>query len=82
MKIPQQILRVWNKKHSRGDVSRLIHFTQASKPTIIKAIRHGQANEEMILKISRFYSEKKITVEQDIIREALKMLSDEPTKNY
>jgi len=82
MKIPQQILRVWNKKHSRGDVSRLIHFTQVSKPTIIKAIRHGQANEEMILKISRFYSEKKITVEQDIIREALKMLSDEPTKNY
>ena len=82
MKIPQQILRIWNKKHSRGDVSRLIHYTQVSKPTIIKAIRHGQANEEMILKISRYYSEKKTTVEQDIIREALKMLSDEPTKNY
>ena len=82
MKIPQQILKVWNKKHSRGDVSRLIHFTQVSKPTIIKAIRPGQANEEMILKISRYYSEKKTTVEQDIIREALKMLSDEPTKNY
>ena len=82
MKIPQQILRIWNKKHSRGDVSRLIQFTQVSKPTIIKAIRHGQANEEMILKISRYYSEKKTTVEQDIIRQALKMLSDEPTKNY
>ena len=59
MKIPQQILRIWNKKHSRGDVSRLIHYTQVSKPTIIKAIRHGQANEDTILKISRYYSEKK-----------------------
>ena len=82
MKIPQQILKVWNKKHSRGDVSRLIHFTQVSKPTIIKAIRHGKANEEIILKISRYYSEKKTTGQQDIIREALKMLSHEPTKNY
>ena len=82
MKIPQQILKAWNKKHSRGDVSRLIDFTKVSKPTIIKAIRHGEANEEMILKISRFYSEKKTTGQQDIIREALKMLSDEPTKNY
>ena len=82
MKIPQQILRVWNKKHSRGDVSRLIHFTEASKPTIIKALRHGQANEEIILKISRYYSEKKTTGQQDIIKQALKMLSDEPTQNY
>ena len=82
MKIPQQILRIWNKKHSRGDVSRLIHFTQVSKPTIIKAIRHGQANEDTILKISRYYSEKKITGRQEIIKEALKMLSDESTKNY
>ena len=82
MKIPQQILRIWNKKHSRGDVLRLIHYTQVSKPTIIKAIRHGQANEDTILKISRYYSEKKTTGRQDIIKEALKMLSDEPTKNY
>ena len=82
MKIPQQILRIWNKKHSRGDVLRLIHFTQVSKPTIIKAIRHGQANEDTILKISRYYSEKKITGRQEIIKEALKMLSDESTKNY
>ena len=82
MKIPQQILKVWNKKHSRGDVSRLIHFTRVSKPTIIKALRHGQANEEIILKISRYYSEKKTTGQQDIIKQALKMLSDEPTQNY
>lgn len=82
MKIPQQILRVWNKKHSRGDVSRLIYFTKVSKPTIIKAIRHGEANEEMILKISRYYSEKKTTERQEIIKQALKMLSNESNQNY
>ena len=82
MKIPKQILRIWNKKHSRGDVSRLILFTQRSKPTIIKALRHGHANEEIILKISRYYSEKKTTGQRDIIRESLKMLSDEPKQNY
>lgn len=82
MKIPQQILKVWNKKHSRGDVSRLIDFTKVSKPTIIKAIRHGQANNEMILKISRYYSEKKTTGQHEIIRQALKILSNEPNQNY
>ena len=82
MKIPQQILKVWNKKHSRGDVSRLIDFTKVSKPTIIKAIRHGQANNEMILKISRYYSEKKTPGQHEIIRQALKILSNEPNQNY
>ena len=82
MKIPQQILKVWHKKHSRGDVSRLIDFTKVSKPTVIKALRHGEANEEMILKISRYYSEKKTTRQQEIIKQALKILSHESNENY
>ena len=82
MKIPQQILEVWHRKHSRGDVSRLIDFTKVSKPTIIKALRRGEANEEIILKISRYYSEKKATSQQDIIKQALKLLSNESNENY
>ena len=82
MKIPTKIFRLWCEKHSRGDVARLVNFTKASKPTIIKALRHGQASEENILKISEYYSEKKMATEKEIETQALKMLTDGTTKNY
>ena len=81
MKIPTKILKLWDKKHSRGDVSRLILFTKASKPTIIKAIRHGHANEEIILKISQYYSEKKTTAQEEIVIKALKLFTNGTTQN-
>ena len=82
MKIPTKIFRLWCEKHSRGDVLRLVKFTKASKPTIIKAIRHGEASEENILKISKYYSEKKVASEKEIESKALKLLINGTTKNY
>jgi len=79
MKIPVKILRLWTKKHSRGDVSRLTHFTKASKPTIIKALRHGEANGEIILKISKYYSEKQ---PDEIENKALKMFTNGTPKTH
>lgn len=72
MKISSKLLKAWSLKRTRGDVSRLVTYVKASKPTIIKAINHGEASEKMILKISRFYSEKR-TVE-DIESKALNLV--------
>ena len=82
MKIPAKIFRLWCEKHSRGDVARLVNFTKASKPTIIKALRHGEASEENILKISKYYSEKKLATEKEIESRALKLLTHGTKENY
>ncbi len=76
MKISEKILSVWAENHSYGDVSKLIDFTNVSKPTIIKAIKHGYGSEEVILKISKYYSEKIREVEE----KALKMFSHGKTQ--
>lgn len=81
MKISTKLLKHWAKKHSRGDVSRLTHHTKVSKPTIIKALKHGEANEEIILKISQYYSEKKPAFQKEIEIKALKMFSHGTQKN-
>ena len=81
MKIPDKILKLWIKKHSRGDVSQLVLFTKVSKPTIIKAIKHGEANEKNILKISQYYSEKKTITQKEIEIEALKMFENAREEN-
>ena len=82
MKIPEKIFKIWSKKHSRGDVSRLVQFTNVSKPTIIKAIKHGEANEKNILKISEYYSEKKTTTQKEIELKALKLFQNESSENH
>ena len=72
MKISSKLLKAWRVKRSRGDVSRLVTYVKASKPTIIKAINHGEASEKIILKISRFYSEKRTV--KDIELKALNIV--------
>ena len=74
MKISTKLLKAWNERRTRGDIPLLIKYTSASKPTIIKAIKHGQGNEEIILKISSFYSERKTG--KDIQSKALNLLSN------
>ena len=69
-------MKAWNVKRTRGDVARLIEYTQASKPTIIKALNYGEGSETMILKISRFYSEKKVSTSKEIELEALNLISN------
>ncbi|MGN6247372.1 MAG: hypothetical protein ACTHNG_03390 [Ginsengibacter sp.] len=74
MKISEKIMNAWAEKRTRGDIRKLIAYTKASKPTIIRAINHGEANENIILKISRYYSEKESP--QDIESKALNLFSD------
>ena len=76
MEISSTILKAWNVKRTRGDVARLTEYTKASKPTIIKAINNGQGSEKMILKISRYYSEKKVSTPKEIESQALNILSN------
>ena len=75
MEVPHKILKAWNSKRSRGDVAKLVSQTKLSKPTIIKAINHGQASEKIILKICRFYSEKKILTPKEFETQALILLN-------
>lgn len=81
MKISGTLLKAWQQKRTRGDIRRLVEYTQASKPTIIKALTHGYGNEEIVLKISQFYS-KKASV-QDIHSKALKLVTNgKAAENY
>jgi hypothetical protein len=79
MKISEKILNAWKKNRTRGDIRRLIEYTKASKPTIIKAVNHGEASAEIILKISKFYSEKKSLTPQEIESRALNLISNATT---
>ena len=67
-------MKLWNAKRTRGDIQQLVIYTKTSKPTILKAIKHGQGSEKIILKISRFYSEKK--TKKDIEFKALNLASN------
>lgn len=74
MKISSKLLKAWSAKRTRGDIPRLVEFANASKPTIIKALKHGQGNEQIILKISRFYSER--NTQKEIESTALNLISN------
>ncbi|MDQ2718211.1 MAG: hypothetical protein M3Z26_00415 [Bacteroidota bacterium] len=76
MKISAKLIKAWNEKRTRGDIRRLTEYTKASKPTIIKAVTHGEATEAIILKISIFYSEKKLATPQEIELKALNIISN------
>lgn len=81
MEISTTLLSAWRQKRTHGDIRRLVEYTGASKPTVIKALRHGRASPEMILKISQFYSEK--VSAQDVYSTALNILSNgKATKNH
>ena len=76
MKVSSKLLNTWSAMRTRGDLKRLISYTEKSKPTIIKALKHGEASEKVILKISRFYSEKEITTPEEIELQALNLFSN------
>lgn len=76
MKVSEKIIKAWNEKRTRGDIKRLMAYTNASKPTVIKALTHREATPEIILKISEFYSEKIILTPEDVEIKALKLISN------
>ena len=75
MKVSSKLLDTWRARRTRGDVTRLTFYTERSKPTIIRALTHGEASEKIILKISKFYSEKKVATAEEIELQALNLLS-------
>ena len=76
MKVSSKLLNKWSARRTRGDIRRLTYFTKKSKPTIIKALKHGEASENIILKISEYYSERKISTAKEIELQALNLLSN------
>ncbi len=78
--IPQIVRENWQARHSRGDEKRIQESTKLSRPTISKALNHGYASYETIVKICAFYSTKKVLTIQDIEDEALKILNGEQWK--
>lgn len=46
----------------RGDIGRLVAYTDSSQPTITKAIRKGLASKELIVSIDEFFNKKIIEV--------------------
>ena len=73
-KVPEKVIRIWKQKQSRGDVARLTTYTGLSKPTIIKALRHGIAQPELVLKISRYFSKKPLASTAHLEQKALDIL--------
>jgi len=73
-KIPVSILKKWGNIQSRGDVKKIILLTGLSKPTVIKALKHGIAPPELILTISEYFSKKKENLAQ-VKEESLNILN-------
>ena len=72
-KVPASVFSAWEKRKSRGDVANLIAETGFSKPTIIQALKHGKASQELILDISKYFSEKETNF-LEIEKQALAIL--------
>lgn len=75
IKVPAKVLDAWRKKQSRGDIQKLVKLLNLSKPTIIQAIKHGQAGNDLILKISRYYSRKEWPTTREVERKALQIMN-------
>jgi hypothetical protein len=75
MVVPAKIMKEWIRRRSRGDVANLTRFTNLSKPTIIKAVNHGTASEDIILNICRYYSQKITLTVKEIENQGLTLLN-------
>ena len=73
--VPAKVFSAWKEKKSRGDVAKLMAFTGLSKPVIIKALKHGQAKPELVLKISRYYSKKPLQTAEHLEEKAMAILN-------
>jgi hypothetical protein len=72
-KVPATIFNAWKRLQTRGDVARLTSITGHSKPTIIQALKHRKANQELMLEISKYFSKKEQQT-LDLEKKALKLL--------
>lgn len=61
MKINSKIIKKWKVLREHGDVAALVEYTGKSQPTIIKALK-GEASEETVSMINKFFEERKIRV--------------------
>lgn len=77
IEIPVTVLQKWTERHTRGDERRIHESMDISRPTISKALNRGRGTLETILKISKFYAQKKSIFPGDIESTALKILNNE-----
>ena len=73
-RVPKAVLNQWKNRQTRGDVTKLTEVTGYSKPTIIRALKHGLASSELVLDISRYFSKKANEMTQ-LEERALKLLN-------
>lgn len=52
MTVPKTVFAQWKERKSRGDLINLHKETKLSRPTINKALNHGFASPETIMKIT------------------------------
>lgn len=74
--VPAKVFSVWNKKKTYGDVEKLVAYTAVSKPTIIRALRYGIAQPELVLKISKYFSKVPMDRAGFLEKKALRILNE------
>lgn len=71
--VPTSVFNAWKKLQTRGDVAKLTALSGVSKPTIIQALKHRRANQELVLTITKYFCKKgQYAVEME--KKALKLL--------
>jgi DNA-binding phage protein len=59
MKIPNKLLREWEKLKSNGDVPKIAEQAGVSRMTIYRALREEVCNDDVLEAIAAYYKEKK-----------------------
>ena len=76
MRVPEVVLKEWLSRKQRGDISAIHRLTGFSRVTINKALSNGNASAEVILEISKYYSDKEIVTPQEVEAQAMKILKN------
>lgn len=63
MKVSKDILKDWKENLDSGDKKKLVEYCDYSHPMITEAFE-GNASEDLIIKINKFFEEKKNRVSE------------------
>jgi hypothetical protein len=63
MKIPNKLLRDWEKLKSNGDAQKIAEIAGVSVMTVYRAFREEVCNDDVLEAIAKYYKEKKDRVD-------------------
>jgi AcrR family transcriptional regulator len=63
MRIPNQLLREWEKLRSGGDAIKIAELANVSPMTIYRAFRDEVCNDKVLDVIAKYYKEKKAKID-------------------